>query len=173
MVNLAANDNITLTLPRIGTIKCVPKGNSSTQNLKDVRVRIIGKSKSTPNAFVSQLSRKPSRILLEDFWSGRMKAEVRNLENNKDGLQKRKSKTLNKIPEIGKELSKRFMRNRLTRLSVNSTKVSTLGLVPALDKIISDCDHEIRTSRRLSGENSLRDQILTRRLSTYSKTIFA
>lgn len=176
MASLVKIHDLLPALPQIGLNKSESIVKTSIKNVqslkKPLKSRVLCKSKSSQNTYGSHLSKKSSKINFADFWSGRMKAEIRNLENNNFNQRKIK-KTLNKTPIINNELSKRFMRKNLESLNIKSTKVSSLGLVPTIDKIICDCELAIRTSRKLSIDIPLHNNILTRRFNTYSKTILS
>lgn len=147
-------------------IKKLERSSTKTQTFHSALIqkssRIFKTSKSTSSLCNLKALHK---ISFSDFWSGRMKAEVRHLEKKLNPFPlspafPKDPQTIVKFPKT----SRTDLKSNKFYLKSSEISSKPLKLIPALERLIVDCDLIRKKTRRLSVELSNSKDFLKKEL---------
>lgn len=124
--------------------------------------------KKNKNTYSINPSKNKHKIAFSDFWSNKMKAEVRCLEKKMMIYPSSNytPKSIRQENELFPKIRKNYLKSNDYYSSTPRSYISAKDLVPAIEKLIVDCDLVRKKTRRLSVELSTSNKVL---LEEYSK----
>ena len=125
-------------------------------------------SKSTCSLYSSK---SKNQISFSDFWSSKMKAEVRNLEKQMMPYLSyaNTSKNTRQEFEFFPEIRRNYLKSNAYYSTTSRSSIPPKDLVPTIEKIIVDCDLARKKNRRLSFEILKSNKILNEEYLKFSK----
>jgi hypothetical protein len=125
-------------------------------------------SKSTCSLYSSK---NKNQISFSDFWSSKMKAEVRNLEKQMMPYLSyaNTSKNTRQEFEFFPEIRRTCLKSNAYYSTASRSSIPPKDLVPTIEKIIVDCDLARKKNRRLSFEILQSNKVLNEEYLKFSK----
>ena len=126
------------------------------------------KSKSTCSI---NSSKNRHKIKFSDFWSNKMKAEVKSLEKQMMlySSSTTTSKNTRQDSKIFPEIRKNYLKSNEYYSARTRSYIAPNDLIPTIEKIIVDCDLVRKKTRRLSFELSTSNKLLIEEFSKFPK----
>jgi hypothetical protein len=92
------------------------------------------------------------KILCSDFWSVKMKHQLRNIDSIDDFKNSESSTNAKKSSETFPILEEKFKRSSFLNPNINTPKIIKVSYTSAIDKIINDCKAARVATKKLSSE---------------------